>query len=208
MSHKSNKSAFVVTTLASSLLLAGSAFAATPLAHGYMLGAQDAAAATTDKTVEGSCGAKADHEGKCGADKASHEGKCGEGKCGEGKCGMDKMDSDKDGRISQAEFAATHDGDSSKFAGHDINGDGFVDADEMDAHHAGKASQEGKCGEGKCGEGKCGAGKTDAPAAAATSDKAAMEGKCGEGKCGAAEAPTATPAADTDEAAPDADTDL
>ena len=141
---KSNKPALVTATLAGGLLLAGSAFAATPLAQGYMLGAQDAAAATDAKAAEG--------------------------KCGEGKCGMDKMDTDKDGRISQAEFGAAHDGDTSKFAAHDPNGDGFVDATEL------KALQEGKCGEGKCGGEK--------PAAATDSAKTGMEGKCGEGKCG------------------------
>ena len=83
----------------------------------------------------------------------------GEGaKAGEGKCGMEKMDADKDGRVSQAEFGAAHKGDTSKFAAHDANKDGFLSADEL------KAKGEGKCGgdkkkaegEGKCGEGKCG----------------------------------------------------
>lgn len=130
--------------LAGSLLLAGSAFAITPLAQGYMLGAaQDAAA----KTSEAGCGAK-HAEGQCGAKHA------------EGKCGMDKMDTDKDGKISQAEFGVAHGGDTSKFAAHDGNGDGFVDGAEMKAHHAAKkpaaakASMEGKCGEGKCGASK------------------------------------------------------
>ena len=143
MSQKSNKPALVVAGFAGSLLLAGSAFAATPLAQGYMLGAQDAATATTDQAAEA---------GDV-ADKAAHEGKCGEG-----KCGMDKMDTDKDGKISQAEFGAAHGGDTSKFAEHDPNSDGFVDAAEMDAHHAAKkadkADMEGKCGEGKCGGSK------------------------------------------------------
>lgn len=83
----------------------------------------------------------------------------GEGsKAGEGKCGVEKMDTDKDGRVSQAEFGAAHKGDTSKFATHDANKDGFLSADEL------KAKGEGKCGadkkkadaEGKCGEGKCG----------------------------------------------------
>lgn len=84
----------------------------------------------------------------------------------EGKCGMDKMDTDKDGKISSAEFAAAHKGDSTKFAAHDTNKDGFISADEMKAHK-----------EGKCGEGKCGGEKKEGT-------KAGMEGKCGEGKCG------------------------
>ena len=59
-------------TLAGGLALSGSAFASTPLAQGYLLGAQDAAKAADAKTKEGSCGAH----------KAKAEGKCGEGKCG------------------------------------------------------------------------------------------------------------------------------
>ena len=139
MSSKSNKPVLATATLASGLLLAGSAFAATPLAQGYMLGAQDAATATQAKIQEGGCGAK----------KA------------EGSCGMDKMDTDKDGKISSAEFGAAHGGDTSKFAAHDPNGDGFVDAAEMDAHHAAKKADTGAKAdmEGKCGEGKCGGSK-------------------------------------------------
>ena len=149
MSH-SKKSATVAigAALAGGLVLSGSAFAMQPLAQGYMLATASVAA---DKAPEGSCGA-------------------GKGK--EGKCGMEKMDSDKDGRISRAEFAAAHDNSDSKFAAHDPNGDGFISADEMKAH------KEGKCGEGKCGEGKKAGDKK------AAGEKAAMEGKCGEGKCG------------------------
>lgn len=118
-----------------------------------------------------------------------------EGKCGEGKGGhhtLAQVDTDKDGRISPAEFAAAHGGDGSRFAKYDTDKDGFISAAEMKAAHEGKcgegkcgaakAGQEGKCGEGKCGEGKCGAGKADGQA----KDKAAHEGKCGEGKCGGA----------------------
>ena len=83
-------------------------------------------------------------------------------KGGEGKCGMAKMDTDKDGRISRTEFAAAHKGDTSKFAAHDPNSDGFISAGEMKAHHdADKKAADKKTG-----------------------DKAGMEGKCGEGKCG------------------------
>ena len=135
--------------LVGGLTLAGSAFAMQPLASGYM--------AASASVAEGACGAdKKAGEGSCGGDKAKAEGKCGEG-----KCGMDKMDTDKDGRISQAEFAAAHDNDSSMFGAHDTNKDGFIGADEMKAH------MEGKCGGDK-----------------AADKKAGMEGKCGEGKCG------------------------
>jgi len=77
---------------------------------------------------------------------------------------MEKMDVDKDGKISTAEFGAAHKGDTSKFAAHDTNKDGYVTADELKAH---------KGAEGKCGDEK-----------AADPKKADMEGKCGEGKCG------------------------
>jgi uncharacterized low-complexity protein len=152
------------TALVGGLALSGSAFAMQPLAQGYMLSA--ASASVDGKAAEGSCGADKAAEGSCGGDKAKAEGKCGEG-----KCGMDKMDTDKDGRISKAEFAAAHDGKDAQFAAHDPNGDGFISADEMKAHM-----------EGKCGEGKCGADKAKGDKAG---DKAAMDGKCGEGKCGA-----------------------
>jgi uncharacterized low-complexity protein len=134
-------------TLASGLMLSGSAFASTPLAQGYLLGAQEAGAAA-EKAKEASCG----------ADKG-----------GEAKCGAAAMDSDKDGKVSRSEFAAAHPDKAGEFDTIDTNKDGSIDADE------GKAHMEGKCGEGKCGadkkaddaksgdkadmEGKCGEGK-------------------------------------------------
>lgn len=78
-----------------------------------------------------------------------------EGKCGEGKCGIDKMDADKDGKVSQAEFAAKHEGKEDQFARYDANGDGFIDAAEAEAKHETKGEDKAKM-EGKCGEGKCG----------------------------------------------------
>ena len=100
---------------------------------------------------------------------AGEAAKAQEGKCGEGKCGMGKVDTDKDGRVSQAEFVAAHPEKAEQFAKIDANQDGFLDEAERKAHHAAKGT-EGKCGEkaDKAGEGKCG------------------EGKCGEGKCGGA----------------------
>src|SRR5688572_21844875 len=139
--------------LAGGLALSGSAFAMQSLAQGYMLAATSDAG---DKTTE-------------------H-------KAGEGSCGMEKMDTDKDGRISKAEFAVAHDGKDDKFAAHDPDSDGFINAEEMKAHHAAKAG-EGKCGEGKCGEGKCG-GDKKADGAKADGEGKCGEGKCGEGKCG------------------------
>lgn len=79
-------------------------------------------------------------------------------KAAEGKCGLAKADSDKDGKVSQAEFSAAHPDKADKFATIDANKDGFIDAAEHKAH-AGAKGGEGKCGEGKCGEGKCGGSK-------------------------------------------------
>ena len=85
---------------------------------------------------------------------------------------MDKVDTDKDGKVSLAEFTTAHPGKDAKFASIDTNKDGFIDGAEHKAH------AEGKCGEGKCGEGKCGADKK------ADTKAEHAEGKCGEGKCG------------------------
>jgi len=130
-------------TLAGGLMLSGSAFASTQLAQGYLLGAQEAGSA--DKAGEGSCG----------ADKAK-----------EGKCGVAAMDSDKDGKVSRAEFDAAHADKAGMFDEIDTNRDGFMDAEESKAHH------EGRCGSDKKAEGD------------GSTDKSGMEGKCGEGKCG------------------------
>ncbi|HRF83541.1 MAG TPA: EF-hand domain-containing protein [Pseudoxanthomonas sp.] len=162
--------------------------------------AQDTAKAGEGKCGEGKCGAgmvapaasakgiqeagvkraddaaagKAALNGKVYDDvQAPLNGPTAAGKAGrEGSCGMARMDTDKDGRISHAEFAAAHgtkvptlSGDSkdAAFAAIDTDGDGVISQAEMDAHHAamhkpadGKTTSEGKCGEGKCGEGKCG----------------------------------------------------
>jgi len=75
----------------------------------------------------------------------------------EGKCGMDKVDTDKDGKVSQAEFSAAHPDKAADFATMDANSDGFIDEAEHKAHKAeGKCGDDKKAGEGKCGEGKCG----------------------------------------------------
>lgn len=130
-----------LTLAISAAIAAGSMFSMQAMAHGYMQDAQ-----TPTKASEGKCGsqdAKADHEGNCG---------------------MAMMDTDKDGRLSRAEFNAAHVGAEEKFAAHDGDGDGFITQAEMDAHHAStkqdktqddaamkKMEAEGKCGEGKCG---------------------------------------------------------
>ncbi len=132
MSNTINKPVALTAALLGGLALSTSAFAMSDLAGGYLLGAQEA-------------GAQKDAEGKCG----------------EGKCGghtMDAMDTDGNGSISQAEFAAAHDGKADRFATYDANSDGMIDTAELDAAHAdkggAKADMEGKCGEGKCGGSK------------------------------------------------------
>ncbi|WP_052107813.1 hypothetical protein [Aerolutibacter daejeonensis] len=157
MSH-SKKPMLSATALAGGLILAGSAFAATPLAQGYMLGTQSTP--TAEKAADASCGAK-HAAGNCGGMMMRGH---------EGGCGMAMMDANKDGKITRAEFDATHAG---KFAQIDTNKDGVIDAAEMKAHHQARMGAA-KAGEGKCGEGKCGA----------SADKKPAEGKCGEGKCG------------------------
>ena len=136
--------------VATGTLLAGSMFSMQAMAQGYM---HDAAAKTM--TAEGKCG-----EGKCGGDKAKREAGSGMASGKQQHHSMADMDTDKDGRLSRAEFDVAHKGSEEKFGGHDGNGDGFITHAEMDAHHAamkvskeshGKATAEGKCGEGKCG---------------------------------------------------------
>lgn len=155
---RSKKPMLSATALAGGLILAGSAFAATPLAQGYMLGTQTTP--TAEKAGDATCGAK-HGEGRCGA-KGHHEG----------GCGMAMMDANKDGKITRAEFNSGH---ASMFDKIDTNKDGAIDAAEMKAHHQARMGAA-KSAEGKCGEGKCGA--------SASADKKATEGKCGEGKCG------------------------
>ena len=141
--------AVALGTALAGLTLTGAAFAMQPLAQGYMLAASDPAPAT--------------------------QAKAGEGKCGEGKCGIAHVDTDKDGRVSRAEFDTAHPDKSGQFAKIDTNQDGFVDEAERTAFHASKA-----------GEGKCGEQKTDKAATKAGEGKCGAEGKCGEGKCGGA----------------------
>src|SRR3546814_8071034 len=53
------------------------------------------------------------------------------------------MDSDKDGKVSRAEFDAAHADKAGMFDEIDTDKDGFMDADEAKAHH------EGRCGSDK-----------------------------------------------------------
>jgi len=63
---------------------------------------------------------------------------------------MRTADSDRDGRISRAEFIAAHDGDASRFAAHDANNDGFIGADEMKPHKMDMGKGKKGCCEGGC----------------------------------------------------------
>ena len=154
---RSKKPMLSATALAGGLILAGSTFAATPLAQGYMLGAQSTPAAS--KAADATCGSK--HAGgNCGGMMRGHEG----------GCGMAMMDTNKDGKVTRAEFDATHAG---MFTRIDTNKDGAIDEAEMKAHRQTMMGGP-KAGEGKCGEGMGGA----------SADKKPAEGKCGEGKCG------------------------
>lgn len=125
---RSMKSPALAAAVAGSLLLAGSAFAATPLAQGYMLGADAQAAAKKD---DAKAAKTAEHA--CGAAHKTAEGKCGEGKCGEGKCGASAKAAD--GKTAEGKC-----------------GEGKCGAKAGD-----KKATDGKAAEGKCGEGKCGA---------------------------------------------------
>lgn len=130
-------SLMIGAAVATTALASGAAFAMQPLDAGYTV---------ASNAVEGACG-----EGKCGA------GKCGGNAQEKPKAdakaaahhAMADMDSDKDGRLSRAEFAAAHGGKSDRFADHDGNGDGFITQAEMDAAHA--AMKDHKAGEGSCG---------------------------------------------------------
>ena len=113
----SNKKPIAIA-VSTALLLSGAAFASTHLSQGYQLGLDTV---TGDKGAEGGCG---------GAKGAG-------GKCGEGACGMDKMDTNKDGKISKAEYDAAHKNGGGNFAKHDTNKDGFISAAEMKAAHEG-----------------------------------------------------------------------
>ncbi len=133
------------TALVGGLVLSGSAFAIQPMTQGYLLSASAA---------QGDMAAK----DKGTADKMAMEG----------KCGMDKADTDKDGKLSRAEFTTAHADEAAMFDDMDGDKSGFIDAAEHKMH------EEGKAGEGKCGADM----KTD------DSKAGHAEGKCGEGKCG------------------------
>jgi uncharacterized low-complexity protein len=144
----------------SAAIAAGSMFSMQAMAHGYMQGA------TTATKVSNAKGAANSVEATDTLQQKAHAQMKGTKADREGSCGMAKMDTDKDGRLSRAEFEAAHKGSKETFASLDLDGDGFITQAEMDAHQASmkkhgdkamddaamkKMQAEGKCGEGKCG---------------------------------------------------------
>lgn len=131
-----------LATVAGSLLLAGSAFASTPLAQGYMLASADTPPKA--KTAEAHCGADKGKAGemKCGAGMKSGEMKCGADKAGEMKCGADKAGEMKcgAGMVKGAEMKCGANKPAPK-----------AKPAPAAAKPAGAKMAEGKCGEGKCG---------------------------------------------------------
>ncbi|CAD5109529.1 HvfA family oxazolone/thioamide-modified RiPP metallophore [Zestomonas carbonaria] len=124
--------------LSGGMFLANTAFAVQPLAQGYLSAGIQVAQAGEGKCGEGKCG------GSASDDKASQaEGKCGEGKCGEGKCGdasFSRTDTDKDGRVSRAEFLAVAAKRASAFDKIDTDHDGYIS--EAEAHEFLRATYE------------------------------------------------------------------
>lgn len=103
-SNKKPAAAAIGTALAGGLLLSGSAFAMTPLAQGYLLGAQEAGTTTGDKAHEGRCGMEridSDGDGKVSRAEfqAAHPDKAEK---------FAKIDANGDGFIDEAEKDAHH----------------------------------------------------------------------------------------------------
>ena len=68
-------------------------------------------------------------EGSCGA---KHDQKMADKSMAEGKCGVANLDTNKDGKVSKAEYTAAHKQDASGFAMYDADKDGFVTSDEFE----------------------------------------------------------------------------
>jgi len=121
--HSRATSVGLLSIALAGLTLGSAAFAAQPIDHG----------ATVKKTAEGKCG-----EGKCGANGAkttktvaaikTAEGKCGEGKCGDAR--FNQTDSNRDGRVSRAEFLKVVPKGDGYFAQIDKDHDGYISEQE------------------------------------------------------------------------------
>ncbi|NZA26020.1 EF-hand domain-containing protein [Luteimonas sp. SJ-92] len=102
--NKTPTAVAIGTALAGGLLLSGSAFAMTPLAQGYLLGAQEAATTAGDKAHEGRCGMErvdSDGDGRVSRDEfqAAHPDKADT---------FAEIDANGDGFIDAAEKDAHH----------------------------------------------------------------------------------------------------
>lgn len=123
-----------VSLLTTGLLLSGTAFAITPLAQGYAVGANQAVPVVEGKAKEGSCG---------------------------GAMAFEMMDTNKDGKVTPAECDAMH---RARFKKMDTNGDGVLSREELisgtkSMHQPKGGDMKMDAAEGKCGEGKCGGKK-------------------------------------------------
>lgn len=115
-STNNSRTATRVATVAAGLLLSGAAFSKSPLAQGYMLGADQAGPAT-----EAKAGAKSESKGS-------------------GR--FEAMDANKDGAVTGAEAAAFH---SAQFQTMDSNKDGRLSREESMAGMM-KSMHEDCCG--------------------------------------------------------------
>lgn len=115
-SNSTSRTATRVATVSAGLLLSGAAFSMSPLAQGYMLGADQATSA---------------NETRAGTKSASK---------GAGR--FDVMDANKDGAVTSAEAAAFH---SAQFQAMDSNKDGRLSKEESTAGMM-KSMHEGCCG--------------------------------------------------------------
>lgn len=90
-----------------------------------------------------SCGHKGHHGKSCCGGKHHKEGKMcgGDHKHKKGEHKLKKMDTDKDGKISKAEFDKKHE---DKFTKMDKNSDGFLSQEELEGCGCDKAMSKNK----------------------------------------------------------------
>lgn len=119
--------------LTTGLLLSGSAFAITPLAQGYALGAAQSTSVADGKAKEGSCGGM----------------------------GFEMMDANKDGKVTRAEADAMHRAHFKKMDsnGDGVLTRKEVMSGMKSMHKPMSGAMKMNGAEGKCGEGKCGGKK-------------------------------------------------
>lgn len=120
-SRQKTSASLLGAVLVGGMLLGGSAFAVEPLGQGLQLAAASAG--------EGKCG-----EGKCGSGgSAKTSAKAGaEGKCGDAS--FARTDTDRDGKVSRAEFLAVAKDRAGEFDSIDSDHDGFISEAEAYEH--------------------------------------------------------------------------